>query len=36
MYTNQASNALVSMYVKSGKVDLAQKIVDKCMISGQI
>jgi pentatricopeptide repeat protein len=35
IYNNQVSNALVSMYAKSGKVDLAHKIIDKCMISDQ-
>lgn len=33
LYNYQISNALVSMYAKSGKVDLAQKIVDKCKTS---
>lgn len=30
---NQVSNVLISMYAKSGKVDLAQKIIDKCITS---
>ncbi|KAJ1700163.1 hypothetical protein LUZ63_008675 [Rhynchospora breviuscula] len=32
-YNNQVSNALISMYAKSGRVDVAQKIVDRCMTS---